>query len=220
LLIIQDLHKSVGPEHNPIKVLQGIDLTVAAGEFVAVMGPSGSGKSTLLNLVAGLDSPSRGSIRVGEQDLATLDDDERALLRRRRIGVVFQRFQMLDMLTAEENVALPLAIAGRSRHAARRRAATALAEVGLDQRRHHRPAELSGGEQQRVAIARALVIEPTLLLADEPTGNLDSTSSAQVLRLFRELADRRRHLILMVTHDPDQAAVADRRVEVRDGRIL
>ncbi len=219
LLVVQQLHKIVGPAHNPIPILQGVDLTVARGEFVAVMGPSGSGKSTLLHLIAGLDSPSQGSIRFAGQDLAALDDDQRALLRRHRIGVVFQSFQLLDMLTAEENVALPLAIAGQPRSAARGQAAAILAEVGLGKRRQHRPGELSGGEQQRVALARALAIDPWLLLADEPTGNLDSTNSAQVMHLFREVADRRRQAILLVTHDSNQAAIADRTVELRDGRV-
>ena len=219
LLRIRDLHKTVGGASNPIAVLRGIDLTVEAGEFVAVMGPSGSGKSTLLNLIAGLDAPGRGSIHFAGQELTSLTDDERALLRRRRIGVVFQNFQLLDMLTAEENVALPLVIAGQPRREARRRAALTLDVLGLERRRGSRPGELSGGEQQRVAVARALVIEPCLLLADEPTGNLDSTSSAGMLRLFRDLADRRRHAIVLVTHDPRQAAVADRVVSLLDGRI-
>jgi putative ABC transport system ATP-binding protein len=217
-LAVHGLVKSHGTGAARVEVLRGIDLEVAAGELVAVMGPSGSGKSTLLHLVAGLDSPTSGSIRVGGQDITTLGDDQRTLLRRRHIGLVFQHFGLLDMMTAEENVALPLVIAGSPRKAARTRAAEALEQVGLAHRRGHLPGELSGGEQQRVAIARALIIDPVLLLADEPTGNLDSASGAQVLDLLRRLGDQRRRAILLVTHDPAQARVADRVVMLRDGR--
>jgi putative ABC transport system ATP-binding protein len=218
-LAVRGLTRTVGMPGNRVEVLRGIDLEVAAGQFVAITGPSGSGKSTLLHLFAGLTSPTSGSIRIGPHDLACLDDDGRALLRRRWIGLVFQDFQLLDLLTAEENVALPLTIAGRSRRDARRAAAGALERVGLGHRRRHLPGELSGGEQQRVAIARALVIDPVLLLADEPTGNLDSANSNQVMALLIELAREGRLTILLVTHDPRQAAIAHRIVVLRDGRI-
>ncbi len=208
----------VGAVRTP--ALRGVDLTVAPGEFVALMGPSGSGKSTLLHLLGGLDRPTTGSVRVDGVDLASLDDDARTLLRRRRIGLVFQSFNLVESLTAEENVALPLALEGVRHAEAGRRARQVIALVGLTSRLRHRPGELSGGEQQRLAVARALVIEPTLLLADEPTGNLDSVAAAGVLTLLQGLASERRRTIVLVTHDPAQGALADRRVWLRDGRLM
>jgi putative ABC transport system ATP-binding protein len=205
---------------NRVEALRGIDLTIRHGEFVAVMGPSGSGKSSLLHLLAGLDHPTTGSIRVGGNDLASLDEDARALLRRRQIGLMFQSFQLLDTLTAEENVALPLAIGGCPAEEAQRRASRLLGRVELTHRRQHRPHELSGGEQQRVAIARALVIEPLLLLADEPTGNLDSVQGERIMTLLRQLVKERRQTLCMVTHDANHAALVDRIVSLRDGRII
>jgi putative ABC transport system ATP-binding protein len=204
----------------PVQALRGIDLSIAPGEFVAIMGSSGSGKSTLLHLLAGLDRPSSGSIRMGGLDLHTLDEEERTLLRRRRIGLIFQSFQLLDLFTAEENVALPLVIGGCKAQEARRQAQHLLEKVGLSQRRTHRPHELSGGEQQRVAIARALVINPLLLLADEPTGNLDSVQGGRIMLLLRQLVDERQQTVLMVTHDAAHAALADRTLYLRDGQIL
>jgi putative ABC transport system ATP-binding protein len=183
------------------------------------MGPSGSGKSSLLHLLAGLDQPTAGSIRLGGVDMAAMDEDERALLRRRQIGLMFQSFQLLDTLSAEEKVALPLAIGGCAADEARQRAARLLGAVGLASRRQHRPHELSGGEQQRVAVARALVIEPLLLLADEPTGNLDSVQGDKIMALLRQFVDEQRQTLLMVTHDANHAARADRIVYLRDGRI-
>jgi putative ABC transport system ATP-binding protein len=183
------------------------------------MGPSGSGKSTLLHLVGGLDAPTGGTVRVGGEDLGALDDDRLTLLRRRRIGFIFQAFNLLDMLTAGENVALPLVIDGVAAAEAERRALAALALVDLEHRREHLPGQLSGGEQQRLAVARALVTEPLLLLADEPTGNLDSASSEQVMTLLRNLVDQRRQTILLVTHNARHAAMADRLLRLRDGRI-
>jgi putative ABC transport system ATP-binding protein len=216
---VRALTKTVGAGSTQVEVLRGVDLTVAPGEFVAVTGPSGSGKSTLLHLAAGLDRASGGTVRICGADLGPLTDDERALLRRRRIGLVFQAFHLLDVLSAEENVALPLALAGVRAARARERAVVALDLVGLGHRRHHRPGELSGGEQQRVALARAMVGDPPVLLADEPTGNLDSDSGQRVLGLLRDLVDRLGVALLLITHDPACATVADRVVHLRDGRL-
>jgi putative ABC transport system ATP-binding protein len=214
------LTKVFGSGALRVEALRGVDLTVMPGEFVAVMGASGSGKSTLLHLLTGLDLPTGGTVRVAGSDLGSLDDDELALLRRRQVGVIFQDFNLLDVLSAEENVALPLAIDGRPPAEAQRRAGRALALVGLAHRARHRPGELSGGEQQRVAIARALVVDPVLLLADEPAGNLDTASGAGVMALLRGLVDQHRHTVVMVTHAPDHAALADRLVLLRDGRVV
>jgi putative ABC transport system ATP-binding protein len=219
VLVVSGLTKAYGTSATRVEALRGIDLTLRRGEFVAVMGPSGCGKSSLLHLLAGLDRPSGGSIRIGGVDLAQLGEDERALLRRRQIGLMFQSFQLLDTLTAEENVALPLAIGGCSADESRQRAARLLGSVGLAHRRQHRPHEMSGGEQQRVAIARALVIEPLLLLADEPTGNLDSVQGDNIMTLLRQLVAQHRQTLLMVTHDANHAARADRIVYLRDGQI-
>jgi putative ABC transport system ATP-binding protein len=214
------LTKVFGAGATRTAALQGIDLRVAAGEFVAVMGPSGSGKSTLLHLIGGLDRATTGTLRVGDEDLGRLNDDQLALLRRRRIGFIFQAFNLLDVLTAQENVALALAIDGVPEAEAQQQAGAALAQVGLDGRRHHLPGALSGGEQQRVAVARALVRKPLLLLADEPTGNLDSSNGDQVMHLLRQLVDERRQTILMVTHDEEHALLADRLILLRDGRVV
>jgi putative ABC transport system ATP-binding protein len=220
VLVVDRLTKVYGSGETCVEALRGIDLTLRQGEFVAVMGPSGSGKSTLLHLLAALDRPSGGTLRLGGIDLAPLGEDERTLLRRRQIGLMFQSFHLLDTLTAEENVALPLAISGSSAAEARRRAAQVLGCVGLAPRRRHRPHELSGGEQQRVAIARALVIDPLLLLADEPTGNLDSVQGGKIMALLRQLVDERRQTLLMVTHDANHATLADRIIHLRDGRVI
>ncbi len=217
---VHNLSKVFGDGEARVEALRGIDLKVARGEFVAVMGPSGSGKSTLLHLVGGLDAPTHGRVLVGGEDLSALDDDRLTLLRRRRIGFIFQAFNLLDVLTAEENVALPLVIDGVGEAEAHRRARTALELVDLARRYHHLPGQLSGGEQQRVAIARALVTEPLLILADEPTGNLDSANSDQVMSLLRRLVDERGQTILMVTHNAGHAALADRLVLLRDGRVV
>ena len=219
VLVVSGLTRAYGSGATRVEALRGLDLTLTRGEFVAVMGPSGSGKSSLLHLLAGLDQPTAGSIRIGDKNLALLDEDERALLRRRQIGLIFQSFQLLDTLTAEENVALPLAIGGCAANEARQRAARMLGSVGLAHRRQHRPHELSGGEQQRVAIARALVIEPLLVLADEPTGNLDSVQGERIMALLRKRVDERRQTMLMVTHDANHAAMADRIVYLRDGLV-
>ncbi len=205
---------------GPVEALRGVDLTIRPGEFVAVMGPSGSGKSTLLHLIAGLDVPTRGEVVVDGQPLASLDDDALTLLRRRRLGIVFQAFNLIDVLTAEENVALPLLIDGVAEAEAARRAREALGWVDLENRREHLPGQLSGGEQQRVAIARALVAHPVVLLADEPTGNLDTPAGDAVVGLLRRLVDERRQTLLLVTHDARHAARADRVLRLRDGRVV
>jgi putative ABC transport system ATP-binding protein len=217
---VRGLTKVFGAGEARVEALRGIDLRVQRGTFVAVMGPSGSGKSTLLHLVGGLDTPTGGTVLVGGQDLSTLDDDRLTLLRRHQIGFIFQAFNLLDVLTAEENVALPLLIDGQAEAAAHRRALVALEMVGVAHRRAHLPGRLSGGEQQRLAIARALVTRPLLLLADEPTGNLDSANGDQVIGLLRNLTDELGQTILMVTHAPHHAARADRQVHLRDGRVV
>ena len=213
------LRKEFGSGATRVEALRNVDLSLGEGEFVAVMGASGSGKSTLLHLVGGLDRPSGGVVRLGGQDLAALDDDALTLVRRRQIGFVFQFFNLLPILTAEENVALPLVIDGVDEKEAQRRSLAAMEAVGVAHRAEHRPSELSGGEQQRVAIARALVSNPVLILADEPTGNLDSVSGDQVISLLRRLADEHGQTILMVTHDAKDAAVADRVVFLKDGLV-
>jgi putative ABC transport system ATP-binding protein len=216
---VRGLTRVYGAGEAKVEALRGIDLDIAHGEFVAVMGPSGSGKSTLLHLIGGLDTPTAGSVKVGGEELAALDDNRLTLLRRRRLGFVFQAFNLIDVLTAVENVALPLVIDGVAEAEANRRALAALDLVSLTHRRDHFPGRMSGGEQQRLAVARALVPEPLLLLADEPTGNLDTAGGEQVMALLRGLVDQRRQTILMVTHNPGHAALADRLVRLRDGRL-
>jgi putative ABC transport system ATP-binding protein len=216
---IRDVRKIFGAGPTRVEALAGVDLDIPVGQFLAVMGPSGSGKSTLLHLVAGLDRPDGGSIRIAGQDILALSDDEITLLRRRRLGLVFQAFNLLDALTADENVSLPLVVDGVPDAEAQRRALLALDRVGLAHRGRHLPNEMSGGEQQRVAIARALAIRPAMLLADEPTGNLDTHNGDQVMQLLRQLV-REGQTILMVTHNPAHAAVADRIVTLRDGTIM
>lgn len=203
-----------------VDVLRGVDLTVERGEFVAIMGPSGSGKSTLLHLLGGIDVPTRGRMVLDGEDLAELGDDGRTLLRRRRLGFIFQTFNLLPTLTAEENVALPLELDDVPAPAARARAQAVLDQVGMSHRGTHVPGKLSGGEQQRVAVARALAINPLVLLADEPTGNLDSVNGRHVIELLRRLVDESRQTIVMVTHDAAVAGRADRLIELRDGLVV
>ena len=201
----------------PLTILAGVSVDVNAGEFVAVTGPSGSGKSTLLGLLAGLDRPTAGSIQVAGVDLSRLDEDRLARFRRETVGYVFQSYHLIPTLTALENVAVPLEIAGAGGALARARAL--LDEVGLSDRVHHYPAQLSGGEQQRVALARAVALRPRLLLADEPTGNLDSATGAAIIELLLRLKSERGSTLVMVTHDDALARHADRIVVLRDGRI-
>jgi putative ABC transport system ATP-binding protein len=219
VLRVRRVRKSFESEEMPVRALRRVDLVLCAGEFCAVVGPSGCGKSTLLNVVAGLDVPSDGEIEVAGVSLGDLDESGRARLRRRHVGMVFQFFNLLEEMTALENVALPAAIAGTPRRAAARRAHDLLDLLGLTAKARELPGVLSGGERQRLAIARALANEPTLLLADEPTGALDSAGGLEVLELLRRLhADGQ--TILLVTHDEQVAAAADRLVTMRDGRVL
>ena len=202
-----------------VDALRGVSLRVEAGEFVSIMGPSGSGKSTLMHLLGGLDTPTSGRVLFQGQDLRAMSDRDRSLLRRNRVGFVFQAFNLLATLNGVENVALPLLLGGRPRREARERALAVLERVGLGHRADHFPDEMSGGEMQRVAVARALVGEPEAVLCDEPTGNLDSASSREILGLLRELPERGRRAVVMVTHDPTAAAYGDRIVHIRDGLI-
>lgn len=219
LIELADITKTYGEGSAAFRALRGVDLSIPAGEFTAVMGPSGSGKSTVMNLIGCLDTPTGGSYRFRGVEVTGLSRDQRALLRRRHIGFVFQGFHLLARTSAQENVELPLLYRGegaKQRHAAARRA---LAQVGLAGWEHHTPAELSGGQQQRVAIARAIVTEPTLLLADEPTGNLDSERGREVMSLLVALNRDHGITVVMVTHEPDMAAYAQRIVRFRDGLI-
>ena len=219
VLEARELEKSYGSDGARVHALRGVDLRVRKGEFVAIMGPSGSGKSTLLHILGGVDVPTKGNVLLEGVDLATMTDDQRTLIRRQRMGFIFQSFNLLPAFTAEENVALPLELGGMSTGMARRRAAETLEMVGVGHRRVHIPSTMSGGEQQRVAIARALVTQPALLLADEPTGNLDSNNGQQVVALLRRLVDEDQQTIVMVTHDTGVAAQADRLVRLRDGQV-
>jgi putative ABC transport system ATP-binding protein len=202
-----------------VQAVRGVSLRVTAGEFVAIMGPSGSGKSTLLHLMGGLDTPTSGKALFNGQDLQDLSDRNRSFLRRSRVGFVFQFFNLLPTLTAAENVALPLLLGGLGRTKALDQAETALAGVGLSDRASHFPEAMSGGEMQRVAVARALVTEPEAVLCDEPTGNLDSANSKEILALLRKLPEDGRRAVVMVTHDREAAAIGDRVVHIRDGRV-
>ncbi len=205
-------------EHT-VHALDGVDFAIEKGEFVALMGRSGSGKSTLLHLIGGLDRPTDGEVTLAGMQLSLLDDDKVTLVRRRNIGFIFQFFNLLPTLSTEENVALPLTIDGKDLNAYQEQISTLLRHVGLEGRRHHKPDQLSGGEQQRVAIARALVTQPSIVLADEPTGNLDSKNSTAIMELLRRSCDELQQTIIIVTHDPRAAAYADRAVFLRDGLV-
>lgn len=202
-----------------VEALRGVDLDITPGEFLAVTGKSGCGKSTLLHIIGGLEPPSAGQVLVEGHDLAALKDPELTFFRRDRVGVVFQSFNLLPLLTLEENVALPRALQGTPFHQAQEEAAHWLEHVGLAARRHHKPHQVSGGEMQRAAIARALINRPAVVLADEPTGNLDSTASTQVLELFAQLHQEGGHTIILVSHAPEAALYAGRMVHLKDGRV-
>ena len=200
------------------QVLHGVDLSIYSGEFVAIMGASGSGKSTLMHILAGLDNPTSGSVRLDGEEISGLDDAAQTRMRRDKLGFVFQSFNLLPVLTAEENILLPLSIAGSKPEPGWFR--TLIDTVGLGDRLTHRPAELSGGQQQRVAVARALVSKPAVVFADEPTGNLDSVASGEVLNLLRQAVDQFGQTVIMVTHEPEAASHADRLLTLRDGQLV
>src|SRR6188508_375184 len=213
-----ELTRTYGEGETAVRALQGVSLDIPKGDLTAIMGPSGSGKSTLMHILAGLDKPTAGEVAIAGTSITKLGDSDLTKLRREHIGFVFQFFNLLPMLTAEENILLPLTIAGEKPDPAWRE--ELLKKVGLDDRRTHRPAELSGGQQQRVAVARALISRPTVLFADEPTGNLDSTTGAEILELLRSSVEELHQTTVMVTHDPRAAAIADRILFLADGCIV
>jgi putative ABC transport system ATP-binding protein len=218
MIQLRDVSKTVRSGDQPLTILHPLTLDVPRGQFMAIVGPSGSGKSTLLGLIAGLDAPSSGAVVIDGVDITQLDEDALARLRGEKIGFVFQFFHLIPSLTAFENVSVPMEIAGAAD--ARRRATTLLEEVGLSDRAHHYPSQLSGGEQQRIALARALANAPPIVLADEPTGNLDTTTGHHILELLREIHRVRGTTIILVTHDAELAAIADSRLVLRDGRVV
>ena len=216
MIDLRGVSKTVDSGGRPLTILHALDLSIASGQFIAVVGPSGSGKSTLLGLLAGLDAPSTGQILIDGVDITTLGEDELARLRGEKIGFVFQFFHLVPALTAFENILVPMEIARRRDAVARAR--QLLDEVGLSDRGHHYPSQLSGGEQQRVAIARALANDPPIVLADEPTGNLDSSTGRHIIELLLAVRRIRRSTLVLVTHDVELAALADARLVLRDGR--
>jgi putative ABC transport system ATP-binding protein len=217
-VVLRDIRKVHGRGDGAVVALDGVSARIACGSFTALMGPSGSGKSTFLNVAAGLDRPTSGTVSLGDTDLAGLSERRLTILRRERIGFVFQAFNLLPSLTVAQNIALPLRLDGRRpRRSTVREVA---ARVGLERRLRHRPSQLSGGQQQRVAIARALVTRPEVVFADEPTGALDTQTGREVLRLLREVVDADGHTVVMVTHDPVAAAYADRVIMLADGQVV
>ncbi len=219
MMELVEVTKVYNTGRTPVHAVRGVSLTIADGEYVSIMGPSGSGKSTLMHLLGALDTPTSGRALFQGRDLQTLSDRERSRFRRTKIGFVFQFFNLLPTLTAAENVALPLFLDGQPRGRALKQATAALERVGLGHRAEHHPEEMSGGEMQRVAVARALVLEPEAVLCDEPTGNLDSANSREILNLLRSLPEEGRRSVVMVTHDPQAAAYGDRLVHIRDGLL-
>jgi putative ABC transport system ATP-binding protein len=218
MIDLRDISKTVRSGDQPLTILQPLTLSIGRGQFMAIVGPSGSGKSTLLGLIAGLDAPSTGSVVIDGVDITRLDEDALARLRGEKIGFVFQFFHLIPSLTAYENVAVPMEIAGAADVG--RRARALLEEVGLTGRAHHYPSQLSGGEQQRVALARALANDPAIVLADEPTGNLDTATGRNILELLRGIHRSRGTTIILVTHDAELAGIADSRLVLRDGRVV
>ena len=217
-MLAEDVSRRFGEGESAVDALRGVSLDVPPGQLTAVMGPSGSGKSTLMHILAGLDTPTAGRVEIDGREITGMDDGELTLLRRQHIGFIFQFFNLLPMLTAEENLTLPLSIAGRKPDEGW--VEELIERVGLGDRRTHRPSELSGGQQQRVAIGRALVSKPTVLFADEPTGNLDSATSEEILALLRDSVAAYGQTTVMVTHDPEAAAIADRVLFLGDGLIV
>jgi putative ABC transport system ATP-binding protein len=220
ILHTESLTKVYGAAEQPIYALNDVNLAVEEGEFLAVMGPSGSGKSTALYLMGGLEQPTSGKVWLRDKDISALNDDALSRMRRESLGFVFQFFNLIPVLSAEENVAIPLILDGIPRLEALKRADEALSKVGLADRASHRPSELSGGEQQRAALARALVTKPAVVLADEPTGNLDSRSSDEVVQMLRQAVDQWGQTLVLVTHDPRVAAYADRIIFLKDGKVV
>jgi putative ABC transport system ATP-binding protein len=218
MIELREVSKTVMSGSEPLTILHPLSLTIPHGEFVAIVGPSGSGKSTLLGLIAGLDAPSSGSVLIDSVDITRLGEDALAKLRGEKVGFVFQFFHLIPSLTAYENVAVPMEIAGAADP--RRQAERLLEEVGLTGRSHHYPSQLSGGEQQRVALARALANDPPIVLADEPTGNLDSANGRHIMDLLRGIHDKRGTTIVLVTHDRELADMADAHLVLRDGRVV
>ena len=218
MIELRDVSKTVMSGREPLTILQPLTITIPRGQFIAIVGPSGSGKSTLLGLMAGLDSPTSGSVRIDGVDITRLGEDALAKLRGEKIGFVFQFFHLIPSLTAHENVAVPMEIGGAAD--AGPRARVLLEEVGLTGRAHHYPSQLSGGEQQRVALARALANDPPIVLAAEPTGNLDSTNGRHIMDLLRHIHGARGTTLVLVTHDAELAALADARLALRDGRVV
>jgi putative ABC transport system ATP-binding protein len=218
MIQLREVSKTVTSGSQPLTILHPLTVEIPRGQFVAIVGPSGSGKSTLLGLIAGLDAPSSGHVIIDGVDITRLDEDALAKLRGEKIGFVFQFFHLIPSLTAHENVSVPMEIANAPD--ARARARALLEEVGLTGRAHHYPSQLSGGEQQRVALARALANDPPILLADEPTGNLDSSNGRHILELLRDIHRTRGTTIVLVTHDAELAAIADGRLVLRDGRVV
>ena len=218
MIELREVSKTVTSGSAPLTILQPLTLQIPGGQFVAIVGPSGSGKSTLLGLIAGLDAPTSGSVIIDGVDITKLDEDALARLRGEKIGFVFQFFHLIPSLTAHENVSVPMEIAGVAN--ARKRTDALLDEVGLQGRSHHYPSQLSGGEQQRVALARALANDPPIVLADEPTGNLDSSNGRHIMELLRSIHANRGTTIVLVTHDAELAAMADGKLVLRDGRVV
>lgn len=218
MIELRDVSKTVTSGSEPLTILHPLTTSIEQGRFVAIVGPSGSGKSTLLGLLAGLDAPSSGSVTIDGVDITKLDEDALARLRGEKIGIVFQFFHLIPSLTAHENVAVPMEIRGTPDPGARAR--MLLEEVGLTGRAHHYPSQLSGGEQQRVALARALANDPPILLADEPTGNLDTTNGRLIMELLRNIHQARNTTLILVTHDQELASLADTRISLRDGRVV
>jgi putative ABC transport system ATP-binding protein len=218
MIELRGVSKTVTSGTEPLTILHPLTLDIPRGQFVAIVGPSGSGKSTLLGLIAGLDAPTSGSVIIDGVDITRLDEDTLARLRGEKIGFVFQFFHLIPSLTAFENVAVPMEIAGTAD--VRPKAQRLLEEVGLTDRSHHYPSQLSGGEQQRVALARALANDPPFVLADEPTGNLDTTNGRHIMELLRDIHRARKTTVILVTHDAELAAIADARLVLRDGRVV